>query len=103
MEIRTAIDANTKNKYTKTIDQVNTEVLFNSILSSFEKMIELIELLNKEKTDWKKEISAAQINKCLSACDGIFEELDGIDLTREKIEGLRNRKENTKKELREII
>ncbi|MEI7961668.1 MAG: potassium channel family protein [archaeon] len=99
-EIKSELDSNIINKYTKNIDYVNTEILFNSILSSFEKFVELLELLDKTKIVWKKEISIGLATKCLASNDKLFESLKNSGLKNETIHGLETRKRVIKDKLK---
>ena len=99
-EIKSELDSNINNKYTKNIDYVNTEILFNSILSSFEKFVELLEILDKNKVEWKKDISIGLATKCLDSNDKLFESLKISGLKNETIHDLETRKRIIKDKLK---
>jgi len=99
-EIKLAIDANKSNKYTKTLDPISTEILFNSTLSSFEKVEELLVTLGKEKLDWKKDISVGLLSKCTLSMDSLFNSLENAGLKEETAKDLLSRKDEIKETLR---
>jgi len=102
-EIKIAIDSNKNNRYTKDIDSVNSEILFNSTLNSFEKLDEMILLLDKEKIEWKKELSIGLMAKCIKSNDELFSTLEQLALKSETIRGLKIRKEEIKQKLKNQI
>ncbi|MBS3097961.1 hypothetical protein J4209_04165 [Candidatus Woesearchaeota archaeon] len=55
---------------------MNTELLFSSIIHSFEKLNELMHLLNENKLDWKRETTLNLINRCLSLNNTLFDKLN---------------------------
>jgi potassium channel LctB len=102
-EIKLAIDSNKSNKYTKTLDPISTEILFNSTLNSFEKVDELLAALTKEKVDWKKDISVGLLSKCTLSNDSLFNSLEYAGLKEETARDLISRKEEIKEKLRNQI
>lgn len=74
-EIMSLIDPSSSNYFKKVLDPLNTELLFNSILNSFERLNELIHLLNQAKSDWRREITLDLINRCISLNDSLFSKL----------------------------
>lgn len=99
-EIKSELDSNIGNRYTKNIDHVNTEILYNSVLTSFEKFLELLELLDKSKTEWKKEISIGLATKCLDSNDKLFENLKISGLKQDTVHDLETRKSVLKDKLK---
>ena len=73
------------NGFTKSIDAVNTELIMNSIFSSFEKLNELICLLNESKIEWKRDVTLNLINKCLNEDDILVKNLESAHYLNEKI------------------
>ena len=71
-EIINLIQRQEKNHFTKVIDPINTELILNSVLNSFEKLNELIEMMNQNKLEWKREITIDLINRCISLNDKLF-------------------------------
>ncbi|MFH1505590.1 MAG: potassium channel family protein [archaeon] len=74
-----------KKGFTKSIDAVNTELIINSIFSSFEKLNELISLLNESKIDWKRDVTLNLINKCLNEQDLLMNNAESSHYLNEKI------------------
>lgn len=74
-EISALIGTSGKNYFKKVLDPLNTELLFNSIINSFEKLNELINTLNHSKLDWRREIALNLINKCISLNEVLFTRL----------------------------
>ena len=60
----------------KDIGPVNIGLIFNSILSSFETLNELILLMRKHKLEWRRDINLKFIEQCLIANDNLFAELN---------------------------
>ncbi len=56
------------------IDLINIELIFNSVLNSFEKLDELIVVLNQHKIDWKSESVLNYIHKCIHTNEELFDE-----------------------------
>jgi len=102
-EILSLISTSKKNYFKKVIDPINTELLFNSIIHSFEKLNELMHLLDENKLDWKREVTLDLINRCISLNNTLFDKLNvsknlaektAIDLNAHKnkvIEMIKNR------------
>ncbi len=65
-EMLPLINPEEKNIFTKEIDPVNTELLVNSIQQSFERLQELLVTLSNTKLDWKRPVTVAVINRCVS-------------------------------------
>jgi len=58
--------------FVKKLDHVNSELIFNSVLSSFSKLNELFELANENKVNYSDKISLDLINNCIKLCENIF-------------------------------
>lgn len=71
-EIKSLIGTSSQNYFKKVLDPLNTELLFNSVLNSFEKLNELITILNEAKSDWRRDITLDLINRCISLNDALF-------------------------------
>lgn len=70
--------------YTRVVDTVNTELLFSSTNKSFEKIDELIIILNQANIDWKREIHLDLINRCINLSDFLFKKLNDMKNISEK-------------------
>jgi hypothetical protein len=81
------------NHFIKNMDQVNTELIFNSIINSFEKFFELISLLNQHGIDWKTEINVNFVNQCIILNENLFSKLNlSTELMRQVLLDLNVRK-----------
>jgi potassium channel LctB len=74
-EIITFFGSGGDSRFTKAIDNLNTELIFNSVISSFEKINELIIALNDAKINWKRDITINLINSCINVNNMLFEKL----------------------------
>lgn len=74
-EIRNMLHKPTKGHYTKIIDAVNAELIFNGITHSMERMHELMHQLNKHRVEWKRPITSSVIKRCTSLNHTLFDEL----------------------------
>jgi hypothetical protein len=102
-EVKVAIDSNKSNKYTKDLDAINIEILFNSTLNSFEKITEMLSLLDKEKIDWKKDVSIGLLSKAISSADALFSSLENSGLQSETVNDLKTRENFIKEKLRAFM
>ncbi|MBU0536006.1 MAG: potassium channel family protein, partial [Nanoarchaeota archaeon] len=64
-----------KNHFTKKVDSLNAELILNSIVHSLDKLSELISFMNNRKLEWKREVTANLITKCITITDKIFEKI----------------------------
>ncbi len=92
-EIFILVDKTGSNEFIKSIDSVNTELLLNSVLTSFEKFMELINLLDENKVKWKEEFSHAAVKDCVLINERLFSKISSSRLTKEKVTDLLARKE----------
>lgn len=70
--------------FTKVIDPLNTELIFISIIQSFERFSELITLFNQNGLEWRRDITIQLINKCISLNGLLFEKLNSSKKLAEK-------------------
>ncbi len=61
--------------FTKVLDPVNMELIFNSITQSFEKIHELVLVLNTSQFEWKRDVTVKLIQNCLSINVSLIEKL----------------------------
>lgn len=80
--------------FVKNIDPVNAQLIFNSVLSSFEKINELMTVMNQYKSEWKTEVNLLVLNKCLLVNESLFSQMSSSKglLTKETINELNERK-----------
>src|SRR3989344_6396839 len=82
-----------KNIFAKSVDPLNTELIFNSIIHSFNKLEELINVLKYFKVEWKRDVTIEMINKCINVNEKLFEQLNASKILPEKnIIGLNSQK-----------
>jgi len=74
-----------KGYYTKKIDPLNTELIFNSILQSYDKINELTTILNEKKIDWKKSKNLNTIKSSIDFNNELFEKLEKSKILEKKI------------------
>lgn len=61
--------------FTKSIDPISAELIFNSIIVSLQKLEELIRFLQQRKVDWRREVTLTTIKKCLEVTTELFHKL----------------------------
>lgn len=84
-EILALTEKSDTNGFTKRIDPTKTELLLNSSLSSFEKINELVLILNINKIDWRREVTLMFINKCIELNEDLFSKTSASKIIPEKI------------------
>ncbi|MFH2028678.1 MAG: potassium channel family protein [Nanoarchaeota archaeon] len=68
--------------YAKSLDSINTELIMNSVLKSFEKIVELFSTLNASNITWRREVVMDIMEKCMRTNETLFDRLrfvKGID------------------------
>jgi len=71
-------------RFTKAIDPLNTELIFISIIHSFERFYELVAILNQNNLEWRRDVTIELINKCISLNTLLFEKLNSSKKLPEK-------------------
>lgn len=79
-EIEKILEQEKKSSYTKKIDPVSIELIYISILDSFEKLSELLNLLELNNKEWKKEITITLIKRGLEQNSNITEQIKAKNL-----------------------
>jgi len=86
------------------IDPVGIELIFNSVLSSFERLNEMIIVLNQNKINWKTDIVLNHMNKCISISENLFSESSlPIKVTGETIKGLNSQRKEVIRKIKNSI
>ncbi|MBI2107181.1 two pore domain potassium channel family protein [Candidatus Woesearchaeota archaeon] len=62
--------------FIRNIDPINTELIFNSILLSFEKLNETLNLFEQKNIDWKSESTLNHMKKCINLTETLFTKID---------------------------
>lgn len=66
----------TDKNFIKGVDPVNIELIYNSIIHSFEKMKELVDVLNKNRMEWRSELNLKLTDSCISLNEKLFGKLN---------------------------
>jgi potassium channel LctB len=83
-EISNLMDRKKGHSYTKELDPLSTELLFHSINQSFERLYELITVMNSSKLEWRRKVTLDLINRCLVLDTELFNSLHGLKAISEK-------------------
>lgn len=59
-------------RYVKDIGQINIELLCNSVNLSFDKTVELVKLLEKDKIEWKKKIAVSKLKDIIGKASFLY-------------------------------
>jgi hypothetical protein len=102
-EIRHEFENGLSNKFIKKLDEISSEMLFNSTINSLEKIEELFSLLEAEKIHWKKEVDLGIITKTLSSCDSLFLFIKNSGLKNNVVFELEQRKNESKQKIKDLI
>jgi hypothetical protein len=80
--------------FLKNVDPVSAELIYHSILSSFDKLNELAAVMDHHRIRWRTADTMTTVNHCLSVTESIFGRLDasGASLVKEKVADLHTRK-----------
>ncbi len=77
-EVLALIRRPSTNHFIKNIDPVDTELIFNSILSSFNKLYELLTIMEEHKIEWRTGLTVSCIGKCIEVTEELFRKLDDL-------------------------
>jgi potassium channel LctB len=61
--------------FSKTIDKVNAELLFNSVINSFDKINELLCALNASGVEWKRDTTIFLLDRCINLSEEMFKDM----------------------------
>ncbi len=90
--------------FTKVVDPVNTELIFSSIIHSFEKLHELIVALNHTKQEWRHDITLGMIHKVIQSNKVLFEKVMGVDIIpQQKMNDLNSQNEKIMAQIAESL
>lgn len=84
-EVITFFGKSESSLFLKQVDLVNTELIFNSILQSFQKLDELTLVLKHSRMQWKRDITIEMIKRCINLTEKLFEQLNASKTIPEKI------------------
>ncbi|MEK6905390.1 MAG: ion channel [Nanoarchaeota archaeon] len=71
-EMLPMVNPEEKHIFSKVIDPLDSELLINSILQSFERLSELVTALSKSSLQWKRPVTLATIKRCVSLNRQLF-------------------------------
>jgi len=77
-QISTLFTKSRINHFTKDIDPVNAELIFISITQSLEKLLELINILEDQKIEWRRDITISLIKNSTKQSSVLFENIGTI-------------------------
>jgi hypothetical protein len=83
-EVANLMQRNNGNSFTKSLDPMISELLFHSITQSFEKLFELISLMNNNNIEWRRKITISLVERCLDTNTRLFEALHKTNSVSEK-------------------
>jgi hypothetical protein len=92
-EILHLVEKSKVSEFLKKLDPTNTQLIFNSILNSYEKFNEFMALAKAKEIQWKDELNQSLLEHCINLTDKLFSELsDSKTLSKEIISDLNSRK-----------
>lgn len=75
-EILILLDRPIDTEFIKNLDPVSTELIFSSVVHSFEKLNEFFRSLDESGFEWKRDITLEFIQKCIVLDDKLFARLE---------------------------
>lgn len=93
-ETITLMEKSKHERFIKSMDPVSTQLVFNSIISSFEKLNELISTMNQKNIEWKTDLNTNLIKQCVTVNNDLFKKLSPSEgLTKATVRDLTSRKD----------
>ncbi|MFH1294378.1 MAG: ion channel [Candidatus Aenigmatarchaeota archaeon] len=103
-EINMLIKKSGKKGFVRSIDTVNIQLITNSVLSSLEKINELLSILTQNKIPWRTETNQNNLNRCLAANDALFASVaSSKGSAKEQIDDFLRRKEAVVSQIRSLL
>jgi hypothetical protein len=75
-ETLTIMEKPTDKNFIKGVDPVNMELIYNSIINSFEKINELIGVFNISRIEWRTDLNIKLTEECISIDEKLFGKLN---------------------------
>ena len=95
IEVNALIKRAGVSRFIKNIDAMNTELIFSTIISSFEKIHEFLLTTQEKKMEWKTETNIRLLKVCLEINDRLFDNLEKMNgVVKETAVDLKVRKES---------
>jgi hypothetical protein len=84
-QIEELVEPSQRNHFKKVLDSLDAEIIFNSVVQSFEKISEFIGEANKGKAEWKRDITTSLLQKCMALSDTLFVKIRLTKILSEKL------------------
>ena len=92
------------NALTKGLDPVTTELILTSTTGAFEKITELLEIMNQKRLNWRRDLTIDLIKKCIQLNEQIFINKKIVMLlNQQKYEDLSERKNSFTKRIEKAL
>lgn len=65
-------NGNNHHDFTKVLDSVQAELIFHSVLHSFQKLLDILQVLEQSKLDWRKEVTVQFLRKAMASNESLF-------------------------------
>ncbi len=98
-EMLPLVNPEEKHMFFKVIDPLDNELLINSILQSFERLLELVTALSKSSLQWKRPITIATIKRCASLNRQLFSK---VIVSQKKMPGINETLADNERIVKEI-
>jgi len=103
-QIFTLFTRSRTNHFTKDIDPVNAELIFISIIQSLEKLLELINMLENQKIEWRREVTISLIKNSTKQSSLLFENIGAIkNLSNLTVKNLKSQIEVVVQDINKIL
>lgn len=98
-EMLPLVNPEEKHMFSKVIDPMDSELLLNSILQSFERLLELVAALSKSSLQWKRPVTIATIKRCASLNRQLFSK---VIVSQKKMPGINETLADNERIVKEI-
>lgn len=98
-EMLPMVNPEEKHIFSKVIDPLDSELLINSILQSFERLSELVTALSKSSLQWKRPVTLATIKRCVSLNRQLFSK---VIVSQKKMPGMNEAIADNERMVKEI-
>ncbi len=98
-EMLPMVNPEEKHMFSKVIDPLDSELLINSILHSFERLSELVAALSKSSLQWKRPVTLATIKRCVSLNRQLFSK---VIVSQKKMPGINETIADNERMVKEI-
>ena len=103
-QIFTLFTRSRTNHFTKDVDPVNAELIFISIIQSLEKLLELINILESQKIEWRREVTISLIKNSTKQSSLLFENIGTIkNLSNQTVKNLKSQIDVVVQDINKIL